>query len=92
MISKRMLKSGKFVEFVGETKEHDTSYGLMASDGLIYLFDSRDETIKKILSNYPSDKHGWFFNSSRDPDGEEWTEWLFPDGSTSTGSAETDVL
>ncbi len=44
----------------------------LAKDGLLYRFDAED--VKQLLdSQYPKDKTGWFFNSTRDRYCAEWS-------------------
>lgn len=50
----------------------DTTIAAICRDGQLYMFDAAD--VEGKLAGLPKDKHGWFFNETRDRYCAEWQD------------------
>lgn len=64
LVSDREIRKGNWIRALVERKDRQIHDCVMCKDEQLYLFAQQD--IADILATYPSDKHGWFFNSSKD--------------------------
>jgi len=63
-ISSRHTKNGTFRKITCKTKAGNTIPCLLSRFGTSYYFEQSD--IEVFLQEYPADRHGWFFNPSKD--------------------------